>query len=89
MNSKASVSWTAVVRVMGKDDDAMRIALSRYRAAGFVPDSFGTQRLARELLCDCLTAYEDIVEHRRGAEWAEWKSDVRGVREKLELELWP
>lgn len=83
------VGWNTVIRVMGYDRDAMRTALSRYRAAGYKPESFDTQRKARELLCDCLTAYQDLVEHKRGEMWVGYKREARDVRRRLEFELCP
>jgi hypothetical protein len=75
----AVVTWPDVVRALHRDA-TREAALARYREAAFTPDDFGHQRAAREAMADALTRAED----RCGSD-----DRLRGVRRRLEWELWP
>lgn len=70
------------------DDEARLAAMSRYRAAGFTPDAFAHRRPARSAALEALIEAEDWYERvhpRRDQE----RLALRGVRRRLEVELWP
>jgi hypothetical protein len=81
--------------------DAARFGLvASVKASGFDADSFATKRRARELVADGLTRLEDRLEleaidaggYGRGlrrAELTRQRETIRGVRRRLEQELWP
>lgn len=88
------VAWRDVLAVL-QDDETRSYALSRFRDAGFSADAFGHRRAAREALADALTRTEDWLEYRevdhpRRAHWYRPQREaIRGVRRRLEWELWP
>jgi hypothetical protein len=74
-------------------DETRSYALSRFRDAGFSPDSFGRLRNAREAAADALAHAEDWLELReverpRRAHWYRPQREaIRAVRRRIELEL--
>jgi len=81
--------WPDVLRAV-VDDTARSVALSAYRARGFTPDDFGRLRAAREAMSDALSRVEGQLELARPTPARDRaRSLVRGVRRRLEVELWP
>ncbi len=79
------LEYREVVRVLGTDENRT-FALSLYREAGFTGDCFATKTAARVSLAEALIALEDRLEPgRRQTD----REAIRGVRRRLEVELWP
>jgi hypothetical protein len=80
------VTWPDVLRAAQGSRDSV---LAAYRAAEFGSEDFARLRPAREAMADALTRAEDRLETKRGAVNAAEREAIRGVRCRLELELWP
>jgi hypothetical protein len=81
------VVWRDVLRVV-QDEQTRSEVVTRFRASGFTADDFGHERKAREALTETLVWVEDKLESRGYWTKAE-RAQIRGVRRRLELELWP
>jgi hypothetical protein len=81
-----ALQWREVLRAI-PSDDALSVALSRYRAGGHTPDDFATRRSARIALATALTACEDWLESEHPGRRSE-RAAARAVRRRLECELW-
>jgi hypothetical protein len=80
--------WPDVVRVL-QDAETRSYAVNALRDAGFSPDSFESQRKARETVAEALVRLEDQAELCRGSLAARRREAIRQIRRALELELWP
>jgi hypothetical protein len=84
---QSRLTWPAVLRCLGGPKTRER-ACSLFAAAGFTPDHFMAKRAAREAMAGVLSRVEDWLElERPGAR--QDRSEIRAVRRRLELELWP
>lgn len=85
------VEWTDALRVLQRPEARQRVS-SSLRAAGFRPDhvglTAGRSRAARSALADALTWAEDWLEMEVQRSEVE-RAAIRGVRRRLEWELWP
>ena len=81
--------WPDVLAAV--QDDAARSTIVRSLAeAGFSIDNFARANHAREIVCTCLSRYEDQLEcMHHGKLRAVERDAVRSVRRRLEVELWP
>ncbi len=73
-----------VLRAVGDHGDMREKVLSRFKENG--GDIQRRKRADMAAMCDALTSVEDKLEFTR---FATARSAVRGVRRRLELELWP
>jgi hypothetical protein len=78
------IEYRAVVRVLGEERSAV---LGAFRAAGGSADRW--KRPDQEAMCDALTRGEDRLEGARGSHAELERAAIRGVRRRLELELFP
>src|SRR5687767_5297043 len=85
---KSIVKWSDIIAVI-PDPENRSYALQAFRDAGFSADSFGHERMARELVAEGLTRLEDQLELRGSPKLATQRLAIREVRRRLELELWP
>jgi|GEM_PF-4462817 len=81
--TRRAFSWPDVLRAIAESEDARKLALTLYRAAGHTPDDFAHSRAARECMADALTRAEDWLEmHRPRFE----RAGIQAVRRSLETE---
>jgi len=81
-------SWSDVLRVV-QSDAARSEFLNRFRSSGFTPDQFEHKPAARRAVSDALTWTEDLLEFKRGPKAEAERAEIRYVRRRLEVELWP
>lgn len=82
-----AVTWPEVLRAL-PDDQSRSLALKGFRDRGFTAESFASQTEVREVLVEDLVKLEDAYEFRRG-KFAAVSADVKALRRRLELELYP
>lgn len=83
-----AVTWREVLSAL-QDSETRSYAVSRIVDRGFSLDSLGHSTAARQTLAEALTAVEDMLEAKAGSRASETRDRVRGLRRRLELELWP
>ncbi len=83
------VTWPEVVKVINLDPKTDSTSLGPLSAAGFTPDNFDRLRNSREAVANLLTRGEDELEPLAGARREAKRLAIRGVRRRLEWELWP
>jgi hypothetical protein len=79
------VAYRDVVRAL-QTNYARFLALGLYRRSGYVAKDFALRRAARAAMAGALIATEDALELRGSRSERE---SVRGVRRRLEWEVWP
>jgi hypothetical protein len=84
-STKSRLGWSDVLRVV-QEPKALALALSRFKGAGFTPDEFNHSKTARIMMCETLTRVEDWLEMEKPR--SPDRDAVKGVRRRLELELW-
>lgn len=76
-----ALRWPDVLRCLSVSEDARKLAIGPYRAAGFGPDEFTHSAAARLCMADALTRTEDWLElHRPRVD----RGEIRSVRRRLE-----
>ena len=80
------VTWPNVL-VAIQSDKTRSSVLAGFRAAKFSGDDW-SQRAAREKMAHLLAAAEDRLELTAGPRAAAERLEIRGLRRRLELELW-
>lgn len=82
-----ALGWSDVLRAI-QSTEARTAAINHYRARGFTPDDFASQRQARLAASAALTHAEDTVELLRSSSTREAElCRIRSVRRRLEDEL--
>ena len=77
-----ALGWSDVLRCLSVSEDARKLAIARYRAAGFRPDEFTHSAAARASMADALAFTEDWLKlHRPRAPW----KGIRWVRRGIEI----
>jgi hypothetical protein len=77
-----------VLRALGPHDGARVLVLAAFRARGGSPDTW-RQRPTREAMAEALSRVEDAVEVENRGRTAAVRLALRGIRQRVERELWP
>ncbi len=84
----AACDVQTVLRTLGPHDGARALVLADFRARGGSLDAWH-QRLTRAAMAEALSRAEDALESESRGHVAKARTDLRGIRRRLELELWP
>lgn len=82
------ITFAAVARAIGPFDAERVAVMARFRASGGRPDAWH-ERATREAMADALSKVEDRAELESRGRMTAARLAMRGVRRRLELDLWP
>ena len=76
-----------VLRALGPHDGARALVLADFRARGGSPDTWHL-RSTREAMVEALSRAEDALEVESRGRMTAARVDLRGIRRRVERELW-
>jgi hypothetical protein len=82
------VTFAAVARAIGPFDAERTDVMARFKASGGRPDAWH-ERTTREAMLCALVAVEDRADLESRGRMTAARLAMRGVRRRLELDLWP
>jgi hypothetical protein len=82
------ITFAAVARAVGPFDTERTDVMARFRELGGTPDTWH-ERTTREAMLGALTAAEEMAELDSRGRMTAARLAMRGVRRRLELDLWP
>ena len=82
------ITFAAVARAIGPFDAERTAVMARFRELGGTPDTWH-ERATREAMLAALVTVEDKAELESRGRMTPVRLAMRGVRRRLELDLWP